>query len=34
LCCHSFVAALIIAFGFVGSTGLLQLGQTNETPIR
>ena len=33
LCCHRFVAALIMAFDLVGSTGLLQFGQTNETPI-
>src|SRR2546430_7794038 len=33
LCCHSFVAALIIALDAIGSIGLSQYGQTKETPI-
>ena len=32
VCCHCFVAALIIALGFVGSTDWWQFGQTNVTP--
>jgi hypothetical protein len=32
VCCHCVVAALIIAFGFVGSTGWWQFGQTKVTP--
>jgi len=32
VCCHCFVAALIIAFGLAGSTGWWQFGQMNVTP--
>jgi len=32
VCCHCFVAALIIAFGLVVSTGWWQFGQINVTP--
>jgi hypothetical protein len=32
LCCHRFVAAFMVAFAESGSTDLLQLKQTNETP--
>jgi len=32
VCCHCLVAALIIAFGLVASTGWWQFGQINVTP--